>query len=136
MSFDLANENLKLLPLYLDAANPSPDQGWLQIERKGLSARRGADGLLALALVHHLAIGKNIPLESVAQWLTSLAPQGIIEFVSKQDPMVEDMLRLREDIFVDYDLEHFERYIRKRAEIVKSVNIQNSHRQLIWYKIS
>ncbi len=129
-----ADQDLKLLPLYLDATNPAPDQGWAQLERKGLSGRADCDALLGLALVHHLAISKNVPLEGVVEWLLSLAPNGVVEFVPKSDPMVQELLRFREDIFDDYDLEHFERFIRTRAEIIQVEQVKESDRCLIWYK--
>ena len=96
------SQNLDLLPLYLDAANPSPDQGWMQSERPGFAARTNADALIALAFEHHLAIGRNIPLPQVVSWLTSLAPTGVIEFVEKSDPTIQRMLALREDILHGY----------------------------------
>ncbi len=46
-----STERLMLQPLLLDAANPSPDQGWNERERKGLQGRANADGVLALALL-------------------------------------------------------------------------------------
>ena len=58
--------------------------------------------VLGLALIHHLAIAKNVPLEMAVHWLMSLAPAGIIEFPNKSDPMVRELLRARPDIFPDY----------------------------------
>ncbi len=128
------DKKLRLLPLFLDAANPAPDQGWAGRERKGLGSRAECDGLLALALVHHLAIGRNVPLDSVVDWLVSLAPNGIIEFVPKSDPMVRELLRLREDIFGEYDFDHFESSVLERAEIVRSEVVADSDRRLVWYR--
>jgi len=127
------DKGLTFLPLYLDAANPAPDQGWSQLERKGLSNRADCSSLLALALVHHLAIGKNIPLDAVVKWLIALAPNGVVEFVPKSDPMVQELLRFRDDIFDDYDLDHFVKFIGKRADIVQTEQIQDSERRLIRY---
>ena len=79
------SEKLPFLPLYLDAANPSPDQGWAQSERKGFSSREAPDAIIALALIHHLAIGRNIPLDQVVEWCVGLAPAGVIEFVPRND---------------------------------------------------
>jgi hypothetical protein len=88
---------------------------------------------LALALVHHLAIGKNIPLKAVVKWLVALAPTGVVEFVPKSDPMVQELLRFRDDIFDDYDLDHFVEFIRERADIVRIEQIEDSGRHLIRY---
>jgi ribosomal protein L11 methylase PrmA len=126
-------EQLNLLPLVLDAANPSPSQGWAQAERKGLAARASADAILALAFVHHLAIGRNVPLDQLVGWIIELAPTGVIEFVPKSDPMVQRMLRLREDIFDDYSEEHFTAAVKARARIVQSAVVSASGRRLIWF---
>ena len=100
-------EKLCFLPLHLDAANPSPSQGWNQQERIGLTQRRNADAVIALAVIHHLCIGRNIPLESVVDWIVATAPKELIEFIPKGDAMVQEMLSLREDIFANYTVEIF-----------------------------
>ena len=128
--------NLNLLPLHLDATNPSPSQGWAQHERKGMLERGPADAILALAFVHHLAIAKNVPLDYVVDWLTGLAGRGVIEFVQKDDPMVRELLRLREDIFSDYCELNFERALRARARIQKVVQVSASGRKLYWFERS
>ena len=127
------SEDLPLLPLYLDAANPSPSQGWGQKERDGFAQRRCADGVIALAVIHHLCIGKNIPIQEAISWLMSLAPQGVIEFVPKKDLKVKELLRFREDIFDDYNWQTFKDEILKNAEIIKSEEITDNGRQLVWY---
>lgn len=125
--------NLRLLPLYLDAANPSPDQGWAGAERRSLQARGGADALLALAFVHHLAIGRNVPLDGVLRWLTGLAPRGIVEFVRKDDPTVQQMLAHREDVFDDYDEDTFVTALRRCARIERAEAVSVSGRWLFVY---
>ncbi len=127
------DDDLAFLPLYLDAANPSPAQGWRQAERPGLADRAPANALLALAFVHHLAIARNIPLDQLLAWLTSLAPAGVIEFVPKNDPTVQRMLALREDIFGNYDVAHFEAALKSRVRIVERQVVSASGRELFWY---
>jgi len=122
------------LPLFLDAANPSPDQGWAAKARKGLQDRATADGLLALAFVHHMAIAKNIPLKGLLSWLTGFAPQGVIEFVPKSDAMVQELLRLRKDIFEDYTEEAFFGYLQEFATVERSLQVSQSGRKLVWYR--
>jgi len=77
------DQDLAFTPLYFDATNPAPDQGWAQEERAGMAARGPVDAVLALAFVHHLAIAKNLPLPRIVRWLTGLAPAGVVEFVPK-----------------------------------------------------
>jgi ribosomal protein L11 methylase PrmA len=128
------SEGLSFLPLFLDLANPTPSQGWAERERRGLTDRASADAILGLALVHHLAIGRNIPLEQVVAWLIDLAPNGIIEFVPKSDPMVQRLLRLREDIFDDYGEEAFAKHLQAGAKIVQVAEVSASGRRLFWFE--
>lgn len=126
-------ESLKFLPLHLDAVNPSPEQGWRQAERQGLSRRAKGDAVLALALVHHLAISRNIPLDGVLDWITGMAPRGIIEFVPKSDPMVQQLLLLRHDLFDDYTRENFESLLAARSRIIATQAVSSSGRTLYIY---
>lgn len=91
-----------ILPLVMDLTNPSPDLGWAEGERDGLGARGPADNVLALALVHHLAIGNNVPLPRIAQWLAGLGQRVIIEWVPKEDPQAQRLLASRQDVFTEY----------------------------------
>jgi hypothetical protein len=97
-----------LLPLVMDLTNPSTALGWDGRERMSLSERGPADLIMALALVHHLAISNNVPLEGVARFLHRLGSWLVIEFVPKSDSQVQRLLAAREDIFVDYDEAGFE----------------------------
>jgi len=126
-------KDLNFLPLYLDAANPSPDQGWHLAERSGFQSRATADAMIALAFEHHLAIGRNIPMGKAIDWLIGLAPTGVIEFVQKSDPTVQEMLTLREDIFDDYNEENFSSLLQQRARIVKSETVSATGRKLFCY---
>ena len=125
-------KQLAFTALYFDASNPTPEQGWAQGERRGMLERGPADAVLALAFVHHLAIAKNLPLPRIAAWLTSLAGAGVVEFVTKDDPMVKALLMMREDIFPDYDLETFISCLRANSEIVDVENLGTRH--LITYR--
>ena len=134
LSFQRAvKQNINFLPLYMDLANPSPSQGWNQNERLGMFERRNADAVIALAIIHHLSIGRNIPLQEFIRWLVQLAPVGVIEFVPKSDPMVQELLQLREDVFENYNFTNFANYLSDVAKIVKTENITESGRKLIWY---
>lgn len=96
-----------ILPLVMDLTNPSPSLGWAEHERDGLCKRGPADLLLALALVHHLAIGHNVPLPRIASWLAGLGRAVIIEWVPKADPQTQRLLAPREDVFPSYDEAEF-----------------------------
>lgn len=127
---------LDFLPLVQDFQNPSPSVGWRQAERDGLIERRNADAVLALALVHHLSLGRNIPLDEAVGWIVDTAPTGIIEFVPKSDPVVPGMLRNRVDVFDTYTEAAFDLAVRNNAKIVKEARITDTGRKLVWFERS
>jgi hypothetical protein len=112
-----------VLPLVLDLTNPSPALGWAHGERSALIERGPVDAVLALALVHHLAIVNNVPLPMLADFFADLTESLIIEFVPKSDSQVQRLLAAREDIFEDYTKAGFEaafgaRFALKRVEAI------------------
>ena len=130
-AFDGARfQDLPFLPLDADLANPSPNQGWDQSERSGLAERGPADAALALALVHHLAIGNNVPLDGIVSWFARLASRMLVEFVPKADPMVQLMLATRTDIFAGYGVEAFRAALSGRGRVVAEIPIPGSGRVL------
>jgi ribosomal protein L11 methylase PrmA len=122
----------KLLPLLLDLTNPSPSQGWAHLERESLVDRGPADGLFGLALIHHLAISNNVPLASLAEFLTRLAKSLLIEFVPKADPQVQKLLAGRTDIFDDYSTSGFESAFQAKHVIRERMPVGDSGRILYW----
>jgi hypothetical protein len=119
-----------LLPLLCDLTNPSPGAGWNTSERAGLIERGPADTVLALALIHHLAISHNVPLAGIAEFLARLGRWVIIEFVPKDDSQVRRLLATREDIFGDYTQDIFEQVFSRTYEIIRSEMIRESKRTL------
>jgi ribosomal protein L11 methylase PrmA len=125
-----------ILPLLMDLANPSPAQGWAGHERLSLEERGPADAVLALALIHHLAIGNNLPLDRVAGYFARLGKELIIEFVPKSDGQVARLLLSRPDIFPDYTKEGFERAFARHFKIQAATQIEDSERWLYWMSAS
>lgn len=119
-----------ILPLLLDLTNPSPSQGWAGRERLSLEERGPADAVLALALIHHLAIGHNLPLENIARYLARLGGWLIIEFVPKSDSQVHRLLVSRPDIFPGYTRECFEEAFARHYTIMAADRVPDSERWL------
>lgn len=124
---------LALLPLCVDLADPSPSQGWRGQERERLVARGRADALLAIAVVHHIAIARNVPLAEVVALLTDLAPEGVVGFVPPTDARARALFRGREDIFHAYTLDNFRSLLQTRARIVREQRLPGSERMLLWF---
>ncbi|HEU0123889.1 MAG TPA: hypothetical protein VFQ91_25380 [Bryobacteraceae bacterium] len=123
-----------LLPLLMDLTNPTPDLGFALEERSSLLARADADLVLVLALIHHLRITGNIPLLRIAEFLASMGRRVLVEFVPKEDVMVQKMLRARPDTFFDYTEEQFRVAFAEYFEIEERVALEGSPRSLYLLK--
>ena len=125
-----AKKEKNILPLVMDLTNPSPSLGWHHHERMSLIERGSVDLILALALIHHLCIANNVPLEDVAKFFSELGRALIIEFVPRTDSQVKRLLATREDIFSQYSKEGFEKAFSKYYKIQEEQTIINSERIL------
>jgi ribosomal protein L11 methylase PrmA len=125
-----AKKEKNILPLVLDLTNPSPAAGWANSERMAFLERGPADCVMALALIHHLAISNNVPLGILAEFFAKAGRWLIIEFVPKDDSQVQRLLATREDIFVDYSPEGFEAAFGSIYQIHAKESIPGSKRLL------
>ncbi len=101
-----------VLPLVMNLVDPSPSRGWRGAERRGFADRGRPDLVLALALVHHLAIAANVPLSEVVAWLRSLDTPVVIEFAAPEDPMVQRLLANKPPgLHDDYRFDAFDRLL-------------------------
>ena len=119
-----------ILPLILDLTNPTPAIGFGGSERKGINDRAPVRCIMALALIHHIAISNNVPFIEIAVWFSKLCEYLIIEFVPKDDSQVEKLLRTRRDIFDNYNKDSFERSFSKYFKIIKNDSIKGSKRSI------
>jgi len=126
----IARGDTNILPLLLDLTNPSSGIGWRNRERMSLEERGPADTVLALALIHHLAIVNNLPLAKIAEFLSDICTSLIIEFVPKNDTQVQRLLSTREDIFSEYTQAAFELELERYFTIESCVKIEDSERTL------
>ena len=117
-----------LLPLLLDLTNPSARSGWAHEERDSFADRGPADLVLALALVHHLAIAHNLPLPRIAEFFARLARALVIEFVPKGDSQLQRMLATRDDIFDRYTATDFEAAFDRWFTIEQVVPVRDAER--------
>jgi hypothetical protein len=125
-----ATKDTLMLPLLMDFTNPTPSLGWHNRERHSLLERAPADALLALALIHHLAISNNVPLPLLADYFHSLGRWLVLEWIPKEDSQVQKLLASRQDIFSEYHQEGFEAAFGMYFTIHERVSIQDSPRIL------
>jgi hypothetical protein len=103
-----SRQETRILPLLMDLLNPSPASGWINQERFSILQRGQPDMVLALALIHHLAISGNLPLEQIARFFYSLTPWVAIEFVAPTDSQVQLLAAQRGHVHHPYDQSSFE----------------------------
>ncbi len=124
------NREENLLPLVIDLTNPSPGLGWGHSERQSLMERGPVPMVLALALIHHMAISNNVPLPKLAGFFREICDHLVIEFVPKSDSQVQRLLRSREDIFDDYTIEGFEAAFDQQFQTIEKKQVPESERIL------
>ena len=123
-----------ILPLIVDLTNPSPNIGWNNKERMSFLERIQMDTIMALALIHHLAISNNVPLDGIAVFLSKICNFLIIEFVPKSDSNLKRLLSRREDIFPDYSQSVFEKKFLEYFTVLGVERIKDSERTLYLMK--
>lgn len=113
----------RILPLYMDLADPSPDQGWGGSERLSLGRRAAPDFVLALAVLHHLRLSAGVPTSELAAWLASLGAEAAVEFASKDDPAVRRLLVRKDDRYDDWTPAAFEAALAPRFETLRRAEL-------------
>lgn len=116
-----------ILPLVVDFTNPSPAIGWANMERKSFLDRTKFDTVMALALIHHVCLSNNVPLEKVADVLARMTKRVlIVEFIPSEDPKAQLLAKGR--VFPRYDLETFTKAFSKHFNTVATYNTDDTQR--------
>jgi hypothetical protein len=121
-----------VLPLVQDVADPSPGIGWRGVERPPLVDRSSPDLILCLAVIHHLVIGRNIPVRAFVDWLADLGAKTILEFVSPDDPMVRALTLNKKphEIHRDYNESDLRSYLEEHFVIESEGELPGGTRRL------
>jgi hypothetical protein len=120
-----------ILPLVMNLVDPSPARGWRGEERSAFTDRGEPDLVLALALVHHLAIAANVPLGEVVSWFRSFGGRLIVEFVEPHDPMAQRLLGNKPaGMFPDYTIDEFERLLEAQFTVERKEALPSGSRTL------
>jgi hypothetical protein len=108
----------RVLPLVVDVANPSPAQGWRGAERSEVESRSRPDLAIYLALLHHLCLGRGLPLKAVIDWIAETSELAVIEFVSADDPLSRMLMATRPSPHAGYDEQSFRRLCQANGRLV------------------
>jgi len=127
-----AGETGNILTLLQNVADPSPSWGWRNRERSDLISRARPDLVLCLALIHHVVISANVPLDEFIGWLAESTDQLVIEYVSRKDDKVKTLLRNKEDKYSDYSRERLEQALGRHFAIRRQQTLESGNRFLYW----
>jgi hypothetical protein len=127
-----ARGSKKILSLVMNLANPSPNQGWANSERLAFDNRNKPDLILSLALIHHICLSNNVPIPDFLDWLAKIGARLIIEFVDRNDSMVQQMMARKSETHADYNLANFERELHRRYEVLLSAPLRGGERTIYY----
>jgi SAM-dependent methyltransferase len=122
----------QILPLFMNLANISPSQGWGGKERTAFDQRNRPGFVICLALIHHMCLSANVPIPLFLDWLRSLEAKLVIEFVDRNDEMVQKLLANKKENYADYNRERFEQELRRRFRILASQDLKNGSRKIFF----
>ncbi len=127
------SEGLNVLPLVVNLTRPSPGVGWCNRECPSfLDRTRGAfDGILMLAVVHHMLVTERVPLPDIIDMAAELTNGwALIEFVAPEDSMFRRLTRGRENLHADLNVSVFEAQCLRRFHVVRTQHLEGTHRWL------
>jgi SAM-dependent methyltransferase len=130
-------EKLNILPLVVDLSRPSPALGWRNSECPSfLDRATGAfDGVLMLAVIHHMLVTERIPLEEILRLASELTTSLlVIEYVGPEDGMFRRLARGREGLHASLSEHVFEGACTKYFDIVRSLPVPGGRRRLYCLK--
>jgi hypothetical protein len=121
----------RILPLVIDLADPSPAIGWRSRERPSFVDRVRPELVLCLAVVHHLALTNNVPLDEIVAFLADFGAPVVVEFPHRDDVMATRLLaRKRSGLFDSYDIANWERSLEQRFTIAARLPLPSGTRTL------
>ena len=84
--------------------------------------------MLCLAVVHHLALTNNVPLDEIVALLADFGAPLVVEFPHRDDPMTTRLLaRKRSGLFDAYDVADWEAALQQRFAIGEQVVAAERH---------
>jgi ribosomal protein L11 methylase PrmA len=121
----------RLLPLVVDLADPSPALGWRGSERPSFVDRMRPDLVLCLAVVHHLALTNNVPLDEIVAFLAGFGAPVVVEFPHREDPMTTRLLaRKRSGLFDAYNTVSWERALESQFVVEQRAELPSGTRTI------
>lgn len=125
-----ANNIKNILPLVADMANPTAASGVLNSERASLLQRSNTGLVLALALVHHLCIGRFMSFVQLAELFAGMGEYLLVEFVPLNDEKAQQLLAGRTTTFAHYTEKQFVAALESKFQMLNKSMVTGSERTI------
>lgn len=128
LSADLQKSGINVLPLCVDLTRPTPAAGWDNQESASFLDRCAGtfDMVMLLAVIHHLLIGSQVPLDRIAALCDRITTRHlIVEWVPATDPKFQEILRGRDALYAHLTEAAFRREFASYFRAVSEEKLAN-----------
>jgi|HubBroStandDraft_1064217.scaffolds.fasta_scaffold46509_1 SAM-dependent methyltransferase len=129
---------LDISPMVLNIARPPPALGWMNSEIPSFLDRATArfDCVMALGLIHHLAVTERVPLELIVQLLQRLTTATlIVEWVEREDPRFQQLAGPNLPLYRSLTRQAFELLLSGPFQLRSSLTLPCRTRTLYCWKL-
>jgi 2-polyprenyl-3-methyl-5-hydroxy-6-metoxy-1,4-benzoquinol methylase len=126
----------RILPLQVDIAHPTPATGWMNLEHNSFLERchEHFEMIMMLAVVHHILIGSQVPLNHVAFLCKTITKRSlIIEWIPPDDPKFQQILRGRNNLYTHITEAAFRAAFAVHFILLREITLSNG-RILLHYQ--
>jgi SAM-dependent methyltransferase len=137
LSTKLKGSGKNILPLCIDLAHPSPAAGWENRENASFLSRCTGhfDTVMLLAVLHHLLLRSQIPMDRIAALCSALTTAHLIlEWVPPTDPKFHELVRGREAIYAHITESSFRDAFARHFTIIDELALANGRTMLHFHK--
>ena len=129
--------NIKnVFPVLADLAEPSPPLGLMNKELQPLFERVKSEGVLSLALIHHLYFTKDMSFDQICQLCLRFTSKFLImEYIQKSDRKVKGLIHSKPQREVGYTFDYFKSSFIAYFDLLEIKPLINSDRILCLFKI-
>jgi SAM-dependent methyltransferase len=138
MSVQKAAQGLSIQTIHADLARPTPAVGWDNDESSALLPRLESrfDLVLMLAVIHHLLLLEQIPLDDILALCHRLTTRHlVVEWVPASDPMYQSLMRGRDALYGHINEDRLLAACTGRFETRRRLTLDNGRILLLFEKI-
>lgn len=129
----LKGSSRNILPLCVDLAHPTPAAGWENREYASFLSRCAGhfDTVMMLAVLHHLLLRNQIPMDRIAALCSNLTTRHLIlEWVPPTDPKFQELLRGRDAIYAHITESSFRDAFAEHFTTIDELTLANGRTML------